>query len=31
MLVLQLGTLVLGGLRAARLIGLARLSTAAAR
>ncbi|MBS0226177.1 MAG: hypothetical protein JSS25_07555 [Proteobacteria bacterium] len=29
MLVLQLGTLVLGGLRAARLIGLARLSTAA--
>lgn len=31
MLVLQLGTLVLGGLRAARLIGLARLSTTTAR
>ncbi|MGG6462523.1 hypothetical protein [Solilutibacter silvestris] len=31
MLVLQLGTLVLGGLRAARLIGLARLSAATAR
>lgn len=31
MLVLQLGTLVLGGLRAARLIGLARLAAPAAR
>ncbi len=31
MLVLQLGTLVLGGLRAARLIGLARLSAPASR